>query len=210
MIIALDLDGTLISAKERQTLLLLAVCARYGYRLDEDLVWSMKQQGANNLHVLQKIGMDERLIQFVCAAWLRDIETPFWLSLDVLFADTFDVLHSLRSAGNELVLVTARSQEYLMRQQVNRLGIEEYFHSIYCVSPARSVLEKFQILCSAGACAFVGDTETDFYSAAMAGIRFYPVSTGQREAEFLKAAGTPNAYESLSKSAEKLLEDCQT
>jgi phosphoglycolate phosphatase-like HAD superfamily hydrolase len=204
MIIALDLDGTLITAKERQSLLLFAVCARYKYYLDTESAWIRKKSGATNFQLLSDLSLDKKTVRLVCDSWLRDIETPYWLSVDKLFFDVIDMLSLLKQKGMRLVLITARKNEYLMRQQIYRLGINTFFDEVHCVSPERAIIEKYKALCYSKSQAFIGDTETDFYSASLAGVSFYGVNTGQRGADFLKEKGVCKVSDSLSSSIKKI------
>lgn len=205
MIVALDLDGTLITAQPRQMCLLKAVAAGYGVHLDTQHIWNQKSAGATNRQALLASGVAADKAEAICRGWLRDIESAYWLTLDTPFMGALEALAALRLREFELVLVTARQNEYLMRQQIDRLGIFRLFDQVHCVSPARTVWEKSNILNALKPQAFFGDTETDFQAARTAGIPFYGLSTGQRSRDFLLAEGVEHVADSLHSSIEHFL-----
>lgn len=211
MIVALDLDGTLITAHPRQMLLLKAVATRYGTDLDAELIWNLKRSGATNSQALIACGINDEKAEVICRSWVREIESAYWLMLDTLFIDALDALATLKLRGFELVLITARQNEYLMRQQIARLGIDRFLDHIHCVSPARAVLEKSKILNTLKPKAFFGDTETDFQSSCAADVPFYGLSTGQRSADFLLKEGLHRVWDSFESSTEQFfLEHAQS
>lgn len=203
MIVALDLDGTLITAQPRQMLLLNAVAARYDTDLDVQQIWNKKRSGATNRQALIESGINDDRAEAICRGWAREIEAPYWLMLDSLFIDALDALAVLKLKGFELLLITARQNEYLMRQQIARLGIDRFLDHIHCVSPVRAVLEKSKVLNDFKPQAFFGDTETDFHSSCAAGIPFYGLSTGQRSRDFLLKEGLHRVSSSLKPSIEQ-------
>lgn len=207
MILAIDLDGTIITAEEKQSYLLKAVACRYGINLNCNDIWEKKRAGINNFMLLQQIGISKSVASAICFAWLREIESSYWLSLDTLFKNALDVLGELRAYSFRLVLITARQNEYLMRQQVYRLGIEEYFESIYCVDPKSVVIEKSRWLRCSDAIGFIGDSETDVQASQCADVPFYGVCTGQRSEKFLLNNGLVQVSHSLGSAVEILLKD---
>jgi len=198
MILVFDLDGTLITAEGRQSLLLKAVATRYRVLLSASEIWRKKREGLNNIDTLLALGLNQSLAKRIDAAWKDNVETPFWLSMDTLFQDTISNLHKLNVSGHQLILITARQNEILMRCQVYRLGIERYFCEIICVSPFNSSNLKSNVLRRVGADGFIGDSESDFNSARTANVPFYGVSTGQRSEMFLKSIGVDSVSKALT------------
>lgn len=206
MIFALDLDGTLITAEERQSLLLKAIAKRYCVILDASKIWRKKREGFNNIVTLSALGLDKSLARRIDIIWKDNIETPFWLSIDTLFQDTISNLQNLTRSGHQLILITARQNEILMTNQINRLGIARFFCEIYCVSPCNSLNLKSDALRRAQADCFIGDSETDFNSAKVANVPFYGVCTGQRSETFLKSIGVDSVSKTLSLAVSHFLE----
>ena len=194
---AFDLDGTLITARQRQMTLLQAVARRIDVPIIENVIWQKKREGISTQAALLEMGVNEEKAIEIARAWLQDIETPYWLSLDTLFDDTLKVLDSFRESGEALILLTARQNKRLLLQQLKRLGIREYFTGVECVSPFDAVNEKAKILSQQAFAGFVGDSETDFAAAKRSGISFYAVSTGQRSPTFLAGLGMARPYSSL-------------
>lgn len=189
MIVALDLDGTLITAEQKQSCLLKAAADRYGVSLKPQDIWGEKRAGSNNFAALQQLGVNDVLASAICLAWLRDIETPYWLSLDTLFGDTQAALGELGASGFQLILLTARQNAHLMKQQVFRLDLAKHFVDIFCVAPKSAAADKAQVLRRSKAIAFFGDSESDFRAATEAKLPFYGVATGQRSESFLMGQG---------------------
>jgi phosphoglycolate phosphatase-like HAD superfamily hydrolase len=202
-IIAFDLDGTLITVDAKQSYSLRAVARRFGVAVDCRAIWERKREGLSNARVLLALGVNERTAANISSAWQREIETPYWLSLDVPFADCFKCLAKIRQRGDQCVLVTARSNQYIMRQQVLRLGLENHFTAVFCVEPAFAVEQKAGVLKNVGARAYFGDSETDFESAKRAGVPFFAVSTGQRSENFLNRHGITGVDSSLSNAVDR-------
>nr|WP_315229875.1 HAD hydrolase-like protein [uncultured Limnohabitans sp.] len=198
MNIAFDLDGTLITAKERQSSLLLATAKAHGITFDVNLAWEMKRAGANNLVVLNKFGVDEFIAAKIDTAWRCQIESAYWLSIDRVYSDVVDFLQDLKACGAVLHLITARKNKYLLHQQLCRLGLFGVFSSITCVAPFGAVAEKARVLSEINPVCFIGDSETDFNSAVLAEVSFHGVSTGQRSKEYLKSLGVVDVVESLN------------
>jgi phosphoglycolate phosphatase-like HAD superfamily hydrolase len=204
MIFAFDLDGTLITARQRQMTLLQAIARRFDVKLDSRAIWHQKREGLSTQKALEDAGLSRAKATKIAYAWLQNIEAPFWLSLDTLFPDTVDVLESFRGSGGKLILLTARQNRLLLLQQLLRLGIGKCFDDIECVSPFAAVDEKAGVLFSQDVDCFVGDSETDFRAAKMARVPFYAVSTGQRSSTFLAAQGIANIHGSLPEVRETI------
>lgn len=198
MNIAFDFDGTLVTAKERQTLLLRAVTKVHGINFDVDRLWQMKQSGASNLIALRELDVDEMLASKIDTVWRCQIESSYWLSLDRLFDDVFSCLQDLKRSGANLHLITARKSKHLLNQQLIRLRLVDFFSTITCVSPFDAVNEKERVLNEVHPIYFIGDSETDFNASVLANVEFLGVSTGQRSKEYLANLGVGNIADSLS------------
>lgn len=205
--LAFDLDGTLITAEQKQVYLLCAVARRYSISLDAVEVWRRKRQGESNKQLLKNLGISETVIEKIANSWLQHIESQYWLGYDSLFDDVFGVFEFFKSLDFDLILITARGNEYLMRQQIKRLGIFDFFSEVCCVLPDNVVSGKSKLLDFYGASAFFGDSESDFYASKEAGILFYGVSTGQRCKNYLLEKGVENVDHSLSDAAKRFLLD---
>lgn len=197
MRIAFDLDGTLITAAQRQTFLLKSIAARYGVFIDPSELWALKRSGMSNSQILQGIGLSGAITTKIHNAWLHDIESPYWLSLDTVFADTHLVLKDLLGHGFYLSLLTARRNTFLLLNQLCRLQLRKYFQEISVVSPAYAAKEKAELLRVTKPSFFIGDTESDLQASMESSTVFFAVSTGQRDEGYLKSAGAGKIFASL-------------
>jgi phosphoglycolate phosphatase-like HAD superfamily hydrolase len=205
MKVAFDLDGTLITARERQSLLLKTIATRYGIHVSPDEMWAAKREGSSNLSVLGKLGIRKELLEKIDLAWRDQIESPYWLDMDQPFLDSRNCLCKLLEMSYELCLVTARRNEFLLRYQITNLGIAKFFSRIIRVNPFNAVKEKAQILKEIGPTCFIGDSETDFEASDLAEIKFYAVTTGQRSRLFLKSKGILDICDSLTEVLAKIV-----
>jgi phosphoglycolate phosphatase-like HAD superfamily hydrolase len=205
MRIAFDLDGTLITAKERQSLLLKSIAARYGVHISPDEVWAAKREGDSNLLVLGKLGVQGELSEKIDLAWRYEIESPYWLDMDRLFWDARYCLCRLAATPCELYLITARKNEWLLRYQINKLDIAKLFNRVVSVNPFDATNEKAKILKEIKPSCFVGDSETDLKASSAADVKFCGVTTGQRSRRFLISLGALNISESLTEVLAKIV-----
>ncbi|MGZ4202488.1 MAG: HAD hydrolase-like protein, partial [Thermoleophilaceae bacterium] len=83
-------------------------------------------------------------------------------------------------------VLTARRDAEAVAWEAERLGLGL---GLEVVDPADAAAGKAAVLRRRGAAAFIGDAETDAAAADAAGIPFVGVSSGQRSADFLRAAG---------------------
>jgi phosphoglycolate phosphatase-like HAD superfamily hydrolase len=174
--LALDLDGTIISCKERQSSLMRDIV---GIGFDVDRYWFYKQNGDNNKTALIKLGYGAYEVNNFCRAWLEKIETFEYLKLDKLLIDILDL-----SSRFSLVLITARSNEKKLHEQLEYLNIIDCFKKIYVVNPRNAAVEKANILKAIDCRVFIGDSESDFEAANLADVDFMGVLSGQRSSEF--------------------------
>ncbi len=196
--VAFDLDGTLVTAGPRQAWLLRAAARVHGVDLDVDAAWEAKREGASNLACLAARGIDAATARRINALWLAQVETPYWLLMDTLLPGVAATLEDLARRETRCVLVTARANPFLMRQQTARLGLACHFAEIHCVAPARARQEKAAVLRRIGAAYFIGDAESDADAARDAGVPFAGVTTGQRSAGYLVRHGVRHVYGGLA------------
>ena len=189
MNLALDLDGTLISCEPRQSAVLSAALTCWKANADLKKIWEMKREGVSTREALEKSGLESTLAQSVADDWRRMIEEPVWLELDSVLPGVTETLFAMREAGAQLWLLTARSRQEWVYQQLARLWLLPFFHSVSVLPISEPAQAKARILRRMCADAFFGDTEPDWRASTEAGVPFYAVSTGQRSATFLLGKG---------------------
>jgi phosphoglycolate phosphatase-like HAD superfamily hydrolase len=198
MRIALDFDGTIVGCEARQMSVLSAVSTRMGIRVDLRSVWKHKRDGLNTRDSLISTGIPSDQSAMLQSAWVAEIESPGWLSLDQLLPGVRDVLCAWSISGHHLTLLSARSRSEWLACQVRNLGIRGYFDNVVCVDPLRAVEQKTKALKGLHADHFVGDTESDYESASAASVEFTAVSSGQRSRDYLKAKGCTSIVDTVA------------
>ncbi|MFG6466612.1 HAD family hydrolase [Roseateles sp. BYS87W] len=187
-VIALDLDGTLVSCAPRHQRLMRHVCG--GDALDEDFIpryWAAKREGASNVSALRALGHPSPHAR--AEAWARDIETWPWLGYDRLLPT---VAESLTARRVRAVVLTARRCRAMVHQQVQRLGLLHLVDDLIVVSPHDAARCKATELGRLRAQGFIGDAETDADAAAAAGVPFAALAGGMRSAAFWQRRGQPS------------------
>jgi phosphoglycolate phosphatase-like HAD superfamily hydrolase len=190
--VALDLDGTLLDCRARQ----VAVAVHLAGSLDEDAFWAAKRGGATTAAALAAQGAPD-----VSAEWVEQIEDERWLALDLPLPGAEAALAELRRAGFDPVVLTARRHANRVAAQVERLGLAPPV----VVAPAAASVEKAAALRQVGAAGLIGDTESDLEAARAAGVPYELVSTGQRDAAFLRRHGAAAVHDTLGQAVEALV-----
>ncbi|MHB8422853.1 MAG: HAD family hydrolase [Leptospirales bacterium] len=185
---AFDVDGTLITCRERQLMVLSVALKALKVRRKIDLTehWEYKRNGLSTKKALILQGLSPELSEAVGELWEKYIEEPSFLSLDRIQPGVPEQLANLRKRSSVLIIISARKNATLLRQQLSYLDLQKYFLSIFVVRPQSGSMEKGSILQKFCPSLYVGDTEMDAQAARMANINFCAVTTGQRSADFLK------------------------
>jgi phosphoglycolate phosphatase-like HAD superfamily hydrolase len=205
--LALDLDGTLIDPRPRQVAALAALLDP-ALEIDGDRLWELKRDGLTTRQALVRLGLDAEVARGLSERWVATVEDPGWLLLDRLLPGVADALGALAAAGTRPLILTARQDAERARDQVAALGLLRWCAEVEVVSPNAAVEEKAVQLVARGCRAFVGDTESDARAAAIAGVDFAAVTSGQRSPEFLLAAQLPS-FETLAEALRALGEGPQ-
>lgn len=196
-VLAIDLDGTILDCRNRQCCLVRALALAAGMKVSTAEFWLLKRLGVSTREALVRLGAAEEAAANLARSWIRDIESDYWLQYDVVLSGAAPALHSARSAGWRLEVLTARQRPDAVFRQLVRLEIAGAVDRISVVSPGQASGEKAGALRAMNACIFIGDTESDLHAATLAGIPFLAVSTGQRAPAFLGAAGSNFVFDNL-------------
>lgn len=183
--IAFDLDGTLLDSRKRHEIVMRDVLKKHGIELNIlDLV-SFKAEGYNNIDWLLSKDISENEAKVINAEWISLIESTVYLNCDSLYPNVIEILNGL-SKDNDLFLITARNNKDNAYKQINQLGISEYFTDISVVDTcSETPLLKSRKLQEYGVDSFIGDTESDYKAALIAGCDFKAVAYGFRSKKFL-------------------------
>lgn len=203
-LIAVDLDGTLITCQNRQLEVLRYVRPDLNSgRLDH--VWQLKRQGQNTASALRSIGLSGHHADEAARRWRTHIEDPYWLSLDSVFASVGDALRQSANAGWKMVVITARRNYHSLVQQFAQLGIGRWVEDLIVADPADSIQSKAVALSKLQPYRMIGDTESDGEASRKSGTAFIAVETGQRSAAFLASRGFPDCRRSFADAVESLV-----
>lgn len=184
--IAFDLDGTLLDSRERHEKLMQDILQEKDLDVDVSDILSYKAEGHNNKEWLTLKGIDTELTETINNEWINKIETETYLSFDKLYPDTLDNLVVL-AENNSLFLLTARSNERAVREQLSTLGIAQFFEEI-CVVPSgkQSSVLKSQFLQQKSIDFMIGDTEVDYHAALDVHCKFRVCLNGFRSSNYWK------------------------
>lgn len=187
MKIGLDLDGTLLDCKRRQTALLAALCHACMQELDADEYWRLKRQGYSNRAAMCRLGMGKERIEALASLWEHFIEDIPWLGFDALLPGTLETLRRWRAQGHSLHLLSARRNHAHAHQQLLALSLY-CFDSVDFVDPFEQ-RAKQAMLAALRPDVYIGDTERDAQCADDAGVPPRLVSSGLRDETYLQRAG---------------------
>lgn len=182
--IAFDLDGTLLDSRERHASLMSKILSLKGIDIPTIDLVSFKSNGYNNIDWLQSKGIPFNDALEINAMWVRDIETPKYLSCDQLFDGVRELLNDL-SKEFELYIITARNNKESLQIQLKDLNILQFFSEVIIVdSDAITPKRKSEELKMRCIDVFVGDTESDYEAAQSSGCRFFASTYGFRSSCF--------------------------
>ncbi|WP_281051514.1 HAD family hydrolase [Thauera sp. GDN1] len=185
-VIVLDLDGTLVDCKERQSLLAASLCRAAGLKLDIEAFWSAKRAGESTTKAMCSQGVDATTAAKLSKLWVTQVETDVWLRMDRLLPGVMRSLRDAREQGFQLHLLTARANERALRRQLCWLSLAPLFDHVEVVRPREASQEKANYLHTVTPVAFIGDSESDESAADLAQVRFLAVTRGQRSKAYLQ------------------------
>ncbi len=180
MLLALDLDGTLIDARRRQVMVARYAVKELTARVVKDHpFWELKRAGASTEQALVKLGYAQRLAADVARLWKQEIESDRWLAHDRALPGVVEVLDGLRARGVAIVVLTARQRVDGAASSLEHAGLASLVDELVVVDPETAVSSKARSLAKRQPWAFIGDTASDGRAAEAAGVPFVAVSTGQ-------------------------------
>jgi phosphoglycolate phosphatase-like HAD superfamily hydrolase len=203
-----DWDGTLVDCRNRQTAVLDAIWKELGIGepLDLDSCWNLKREGLSTFQALLRLGVAEKTASSVATRWKLEIEQPKWLAHDTTLPEGLAGVEKAASSGYSIVVVTARTNQSNVRQQIAGSPFANIIDEIFVVDPTEVGKQKAEVLGAQNMKAFVGDSESDFQAARKAGVFFCGVTSGQRSRKFLEAHGVGPLFENTLDATNHALE----
>ena len=187
-VVGLDLDGTLVTCRDKQLYALRQAVERTGIQYRAfDSFWKLKCKGSTTADALCETGVEKDVAENLARHWVENVETWECLQQDRLFPGVLESL-SLLSRRVDFLLLSGRRNSEMFRRQISELGLDAYAKYREVVFADADVANaKSLLLKKYGAQCYIGDTESDIAAASKANVPIYVVSTGQRSAEFLRA-----------------------
>lgn len=196
MKIGIDLDGTILTCKEKQMSLLNAKLKPYNLKLDLELIWNLKRTGLNNKDILDNLIKDQNIVYKICKSWILEIESIHWLYYDKIIKGSIEKIDKWIMDGHTVHLISARNNKLSAYNQLffNRINVK--FSTIQFVNPliknAKSIIFKeLDLDC------YIGDTENDVLSANIAGIKSFSVLSGMRDLDYFNKINVTDTYNTI-------------
>ena len=177
-IIGFDLDGTLLDSRCRHVELLKKILIEEQLNIDLKNLIDFKSNGKNNVDFLVQSGLPLSKAQEIQKKWMDHIEDPEYLSLDVLYPYSIDLLSKL-SKCHKLILLTARNNKEGVINQLKKLDISKFFDDIFIIpSNPEVIINKGECLKNNHVSVYYGDTKSDFIACSNTGIKFIFMKNG--------------------------------
>jgi len=203
-VLALDLDGTLIDARRRQTALACQLCKTMSdWDLDPIRFWSQKRIGRTTEAALIGCGLSDSIAREIASAWISLVETSHWLQLDDWLPGAQSSLKRARKQGLFLRVVTARQHADALHVQLSTLRLTDLVDHVVVVAPATASTSKVAHITDS--IAFIGDSESDAIAAQSAGVNFLAVTSGVRSGAFLRAHGATHVYRTVQSAIRSVI-----
>jgi len=186
--IGIDLDGTIITCKEKHCILMQVIAKSYGQKFCAKHYWYSKRSGLNNIKALVRQNISLKIAEKINKTWISNVENIEWAYFDTLFPDALSNITMMKERGDSLHLVSARNNVANAEYQLEILGIDKVFNTINFVS-STSGLSKSHYLTRLALDVYIGDTELDYREALKSNTMFFPTTDGMRSRDFFKSLG---------------------
>lgn len=196
MKVGLDLDGTIISCREKHSILMLSIANAFNIKIDINKYWQCKRQGNNNKNSLMELGIEKDTVKLLDKQWCQSIENIEWLAFDKILPDCHAALEKFKNLGHTLHLISARNSPVTAKQQLHHLNLMNYFDSVDFVQTMNGEGKEL-FFKQREIDVYIGDTEYDKKCADLVGIECRLVSTGMRNKTLLLNF-SDEVYETLS------------
>ena len=189
-----DFDGTVIDIESKYKYVFGAITGLGSST--QDFFWKSKQSGASTDEILRLIPEVALSRDDFLHLWRARIETQEALTWDTLHPGAVKGLEEFSTKVN-LILCTARQNELNLHNQLEILGIREFFTEVLVTKQINSkygvvqnFLESSHMSLNEGDW-FVGDTVEDISTGQLLGIQTCGVLSGLTPSEKFKAMTLP-------------------
>lgn len=188
-----DLDGTILDTSNRYySIYYFLIKELGGSPLTKKEYWDCKSNKISEYEIAMRSLLSKSLFNEYNNTRLNYIESDYYLNFDKVWPELFDFIPSSK-IFNRILLVTLRKKRQQLINQLENLGISDWFENIITVkcndnNPKRHLLKVDSILQfypNNISGIFVGDTETDMRTGKILGLKTIAVTYGIRSAEHL-------------------------
>lgn len=188
-----DLDGTILDTSERYYLIYYnTVKDLGGSPLTKKEYWDCKSDKVSEYQIATRSYLSEPLFSKYNHTRINLIESGKYLKFDTVWPELFDFIPSSK-IFRKIMLVTLRKKRQQLINQLENLGISDWFENIISVvnngvNCERHLLKVDSILKiypNNLSGIFVGDTETDMRAGKILGLKTIAVTYGIRSPEHL-------------------------
>lgn len=192
MTLFLDLDGTLLDISEKYYQIYNEGIGQSNEPFNKFLFWELKRKGLDDTTIFEIMRFNINIDSF--REWKKQvIESEKFLAFDTLHPSTLDLLHTL-SKKYKLVLITMRKRRKSLINQIESLGINNYFQEVLSSNESyentdgkelkTSLIHSF--LATKQKAIIVGDSNADIISGNKLGLFTVAVLSGIRNYDYLK------------------------
>jgi HAD superfamily hydrolase (TIGR01549 family) len=188
----MDVDGTLVDAKERHIAAFKLAMRRNGLHCSSSqcqVYYRRRRAGVTARAVFEQLG--GKLAESLESTRIALLESQQLLSYDKLVPGAAKALRELRRNGATLVLVSHRRKRRLLERQLERFAVRPLVHAVFIskrsskVEAVRHIVEKLNL--RREECLVIGDTESDIESGQYSGIATVGVLSGIRNRRCIEA-----------------------
>jgi phosphoglycolate phosphatase len=179
------------------------VTACGGRPLPVAVYWRLKRRGAAQAEVLAGSGLPPARREVFDRRFRERIEDPAALALDRLLPGAAATLATLAGQGRRLALLSLRRSAEAFLGQVAALGIAGAFERVCsgraAADPGQAKARLIEQVGYGAGAVVVGDTEADILAAAALGLASVGVTTGLRNAGYLRRIGAGTVVDRLAR-----------
>jgi phosphoglycolate phosphatase len=177
MNIFFDLDGTLLDSRSRLHGLFQNLVPQSCFSFDE--YWSLKRNRTSHKQILAKyFGYDNKDIEAFQKDWMSNIESEYWLEMDIPFQGVTEYLNKTKEE-HTLYVVTARQSKAMATRQIDHFGWINIFEAILVTEQK---LDKYSLITNAVEVSntdwLVGDTGKDIQTGKLLNMNTAAVLSG--------------------------------
>ena len=188
-----DLDGTILDTSKRYYSIYYNIIKELGGSpLTKKVYWNYKSNKVSEYEIAIRSHLPQSLFNEYNHTRINLIESDYYLKFDKVWPELFDFIPSSK-IFNRILLITLRQKRQQLINQLDNLGISDWFENIITVeyndnNPKRHLLKVdsiLQLYTNNISGIFVGDTETDMRAGKILGLKTIAVTYGIRSAEHL-------------------------